>query len=563
MFAVMGDFNDLNTEAIERQTGLNQIVPFPTRGNNILDKILTNVSELYHPPEKHSALGKSDHCVVIVRPINQIPKPASRRISVRPLKDSCIRSFGQWITGKDWCDFNQAMGGSEMASELENILQHQYISHFNKCLQEGVFPTVWKTAAIIPVPKVPKPQTANDLRPIALTPIFGRVFESFLARWLREDFEPELDPQQYGNVKGISTSHYLVDLLNDTIKDLESPGTFSTLCAIDFTKAFDRINHTVAIHKIIDSGVRSSIIPTISSFLSDRNQCVKLQGHLSDPKSITCGVPQGTKCGPIIFTIVVNDAAITADKRWKFVDDLTLGETINVKKAGQGQLQQHLDALSKWCNHNDMLPKPSKCHIMHVSFLKNFHNYPTYTLSGETLETVDNMKLLGLHIQQNLKWDKQVENMIKRASRRFYLLYMLRGFGAPVEDLLAVYQTYIRPLVEYASPVWHPAITQEQSRQIEMIQKRSCRLILGNRYEHYNTSLADLNLAMLSDRREQLLLKFGQKLLNSERHQHLIPRRPDSVYALRTSKKYQEPRSRTDRYSRSTIPHIIRLLNQQ
>ena len=153
--------------------------------------------------------------------------------------------------------------------------------------------------------------------------------------------------------------------------------------------------------------------------------------------------------------------------------------------------------------------------------------------------------------------------MIKRASRRFYLLYMLRGFGAPVEDLLAVYQTYIRPLVEYASPVWHPAITQEQSRQIEMIQKRSCRLILGNRYEHYNTSLADLNLAMLSDRREQLLLKFGQKLLNSERHQHLIPRRLDPVYALRTSKKYQEPRSRTDRYSRSTILHIIRLLNQQ
>ena len=134
---------------------------------------------------------------------------------------------------------------------------------------------------------------------------------------------------------------------------------------------------------------------------------------------------------------------------------------------------------------------------------------------------------------------------------------MLRAFGAPVEDLLAVYQTYIRPLVEYASPVWHPAITQEQSRQIEMIQKRSCRLILGNRYEHYNTSLADLNLAMLSDRREQLLLKFGQKLLNSERHQHLIPRRPDPVYALRTSTKYQEPRSSADKYSRSTIPLLL------
>ena len=170
-----------------------------------------------------------------------------------------------------------------------------------------------------------------------------------------------------------------------------------------------------------------------------------------------------------MFTIVVNDAAITADKRWKFVDDLTLGETTDVKNPGQGQLQHHLDDLSTWCNQNDMLPKPSKCHIMHVSFLKDLNDYPSYTLSGETLETVDNMKLLGLYIQKNLKWDKQVDNMIKKASRRFYLLYMLRGFGAPVEDLLAVYQAYIRPLVEYVRPVWHPAITQEQSNQIEMI----------------------------------------------------------------------------------------------
>lgn len=263
-----------------------------------------------------------------------------------------------------------------------------------------------------------------------------------------------------------------------------------------------------------------------------------------------------------IFTIVVNDAAITTSLRWKFVDDLTLGETTNIKNP-KGQLQQHLDELSAWCDRNDMLPKPSKCHIMNVSFLKGFFNYPSYMLSGETLETVDNMKLLGLYIQKDLKWDKQVADMISRASRRLFLLYTLRGFGAPVEDRLTVYQTYIRPLVEYACPVWHPSITREQSKQLEMIQKRSCRLILGNRYEHYHTALLDLGIAKLSDRREQLLLKFGQKLLNSERHQHLLPVKSKPTYALRSHRKYQEPKTRTVRYSNSTIPHVIRLLNQQ
>ena len=183
-------------------------------------------------------------------------------------------------------------------------------------------------------------------------------------------------------------------------------------------------------------------------------------------------------------------------------------------------------------------------------------------LSGETLETVDNLKLLGVHIQKDLRWDKQVTEMISRASRRLFLLYALRGFGAPVEDILAVYQTYIRPLLEYACPVWHPSITHEQSKHIEMVQKRSCRLMLGSKYEHYDTALLELGIDKLSDRREQLVLKFGQKLLNSERHQHLLPAKTTTTYSLRNQKKYQEPKTRTVRYFNSTIPYVIRLLNQ-
>ena len=151
--------------------------------------------------------------------------------------------------------------------------------------------------------------------------------------------------------------------------------------------------------------------------------------------------------------------------------------------------------------------------------------------------------------------------MISRASRRLFLLYALRGFGAPVGDILAVFQTYIRPLLEYACPVWHSSITREQSRHIEMVQKRSCRLMFGSRYEHYDTALLELGINKLSDRREQLALKYGQKLLNSERHQHLLPAKSTSMYYLRNQKKYQEPKIRTVRYSNSTIPYVIRLLN--
>ena len=77
------------------------------------------------------------------------------------------------------------------------------------------------------------------------------MFESFLAEWLRDDFTPSLDIKQYGNVKGTSTTHYLVDILYKVSSDIENQLNYATLVAVDFTKAFDRINHTVAVNRII------------------------------------------------------------------------------------------------------------------------------------------------------------------------------------------------------------------------------------------------------------------------------------------------------------------------
>ena len=365
------------------------------------------------------------------------------------------------------------------------------------------------------MPKVKDPASANELSPIALTKILGRVFESFLAEWLKDDFTPSLDIKQYGNVKGTSTTHYLVDMLYKVISGIEKPLNYATLVAVDFTKAFDRINHTVAVSKIISSGVRPSIVSTISSFLSDRTQSVKHKGQLSGLKNITCGVPQGTKLGPAIFSVMVNDAAETTPDRWKFVDDLTLAEVCNAK-TNSHKLQYHLDALDNWCKINDMLPKPSKCHVMHVNFLKSPVQLPQLSLGGEALQVVDHMKLLGLEIQNNLGWDIQVRNMISRAGRRLFILYTLRKFGAPVEDMLAVFQTYIRPILEYACAVWHPALTKQQSHQLERIQKRSCKIILGNNYQDYQSALQELNITSPADRRENLILKFGQQVLNSD-----------------------------------------------
>ena len=208
-----------------------------------------------------------------------------------------------------------------------------------------------------------------------------------------------------------------------------------------------------------------------------------------------------------------------------------------------------------------MLPKPTKCHVLHVNFLKNPVQLPQLSLGGEVLQTVDHMKLLGLEIQNNLGWDMQVKNMISRASRRLFMLYALRKHAAPVEDMLAIFQTYIQPILEYACAVWHPSLTKNQSHQIERIQKRTCKIILGNDYLDYESALRELNINSLANRREDLVVKFGQQVLNSERHRHLLPEQRSIKYNLRHSNIFPEPFCKTNRFQNSTIPFIINKLN--
>ena len=322
--------------------------------------------------------------------------------------------------------FNSVHLIKEFAIELTEPLTHI----FNKCIHDGIFPQSWKTAAITPIPKEKTVNSLDQLRPISLTPIFARVFESFIAKWIVDDIAEHIDKKQFGNVKGSSTVHYLVDLLRFVLEGLDKPGHYAYLATIDFTKAFDRVNHNIVVKRLIELGVRRSIIPIICSFLTGRTQTTTIGKHISPPLSTSCGVPQGTKLGPILFLILVNDAASEFENKWKYVDDLTVGEI--VKRHQPPTLQNFLNNVSQWCLRNDVLPKPAKCNLMSVCFLRNMNPTTDFTLNDVQLNIVSHLKLLGITIQDDLKWNLHVENIVSKASRKLYTLCILKKCKTPL-----------------------------------------------------------------------------------------------------------------------------------
>jgi len=184
---------------------------------------------------------------------------------------------------------------------------------------------------------------------------------------------------------------------------------------------------------------------------------------------------------------------------------------------------------------------------------------PVLKIERTQLEIVPVTCLLGVWLQANLKWSVQVDKMLSKANGRLFMLRKVKRFNLPTDDLVQVYTSYVRPVVEYCAPVWHPGLTSSQTVRLERVQKRALRTILGEHYIDYETALLTTNLQTLEKRRIDLCLKFAKKLDPS-----LLPPRAGEIHgrSTRNSDLFKTVRCRTNRYRNSPLPFLVRLLNK-
>ena len=298
---------------------------------------------------------------------------------------------------------------------------------FNCSMREGIVPDIWKMSYIVPIPKS-NPPTLNNLRPISLTCVFAKIFEDFVVDWILEDIRILNDKHQFGSLKGSSTTHYLVKLLDDIQKAVDFPKHSAALITTDFSKAFDRIDHHILIEKFIHLGVRTSILPWICSLLSSRSQAVRYNGTLSNWETVKAGVPQGTKIGLIAFLVMFNDFVTDHQEvtHYKYVDDMTLSQSFKNSENAIG-LQNELDCLQQWADTNNMKINPPKCQALSICFQRTPAVPPSFHIGNSAITNTSCMKILGVHLQSNLKWDTQINSMCKAFNYKLYLLRQLNG----------------------------------------------------------------------------------------------------------------------------------------
>ena len=330
---------------------------------------------------------------------------------------------------------------------------------------------------------------------------------------------------------------------------------------IDFSKAFDRIDHNILIHKLQLLNVPAILLNWCADFLLNRQLRVKLGQDKSSWRPIHGGVPQGTKLGPLFFLVMINDLKCNLPL-YKYVDDCTMYEIVS-RSSPSSTLQSNIDTISDWTERNNMRLNVSKTKELRVSFLRDPLLFDNLSSSGSNIEIVQDFKLLGLTISSNLTWNTHVNHICSKASKRLYALRVLKRSGATTNDLIIVYCSFIRPVLEYACAVFHFSLTQTLSDQVEHIQKRALKIV----YPHspsYHSSLEYAGISTLHQRRHDQCKTLYKNIQHQEDNKltSLLPDAKSFKYNLRNPRTYTLFNCRTERLKNSFIPKCVHLWDE-
>ena len=141
---------------------------------------------------------------------------------------------------------------------------------------------------------------------------------------------------------------------------------------------------------------------------------------------------------------------------------------------------------------------------MIINFTNNYQFTTRLSLNNTNIEIVDHMKILGTIITNDLKWDRNSDELVSKANKRMILLKKLQSFGATREEMVHLWILYCRSILEQSATLWGSSITQENKDDLERIQKSFAKMILKNEYTDYETALLKLNLQSLEQRRKEL-----------------------------------------------------------
>ena len=435
-----------------------------------------------------------------------------------------------------------------------DLIAESLCAIFNRSINTGIFPTDWKCSKVIPLFKKGERRDLNNYRPISIIPVVAKVFERIIYNQVYAFLVDKnlLTSSQSGFRSLHSTVTALLEATNCWAYNIDS-GNVNSVIFLDLKKAFDTVDHKVLLSKLHAYGIRGAAGNWFESYLSGRIQQCSVNGHLSNSRSLICGIPQGTILGPLLFLVYINDlpnCLAHAEPRM-YADDTHLTFASNNMKDIEFYLNQDLANVNQWLIANKLTLNQSKTEFMLIGSrqrLRTFQSAPNLTINGTPIKQVSQAKSLGVYVDENLSWTTHINEITKKIASGIGALKRLRPF-VPVNTLMTIFNSLVQPHFNYCCEVWD-SCCNTLAVKLQKLQNRAARVLTFSGYDASADPLIEiLGWQKLESQRSFHKAVMVYKSLNGLAPEYMrsmfIYR--DTVYSLRDAEgKLNIPKPRTN-----------------
>ena len=311
---------------------------------------------------------------------------------------------------------------------------------------------------VVPLHKKGSRDKAENYRPISLTSILGKVFESIIknsiVRFLKEN--NLIKDSQHGFTRGRSCLTNLLDFMEEVTREIDN-GNCVDVLYLDFAKAFDKVPHKRLLSKLEAHGIAGNILRWIDSWLSNRRQKVSVEGELSEWAAVKSGVPQGSVLGPLLFLIYINDIdEDIVSKFSKFADDSKVAKIVNNLDDAE-ILRTDIVRLQNWTHDWQMEFNSDKCKVMHIG-RKSLNS--EYTLNNTMLKSTEGERDLGVLVDKCFKFSEHCNKVANSAN--VVIGMIKRTITCRKKDIMVkLYKALVRPKLVYCVQAWCPYLKKD------------------------------------------------------------------------------------------------------